>query len=362
MILKAPNYYSQFHCIASKCKDSCCSAGWEIDIDSETKKYYDSVSGVFGKKLSENIANTNPPHFILNKNNQCPFLNENKLCDIYIKLGEERLCQICADHPRFYEWFENIKEAGIGLCCEEAARIILEQKDDFTIVSTNISDINPDYIEEADYNIELYDYLYNSRQKIISYINSSKSDINKILKNVLWYSHTLQQDIDSGLLDDEEIFDIETSATSSMKDIINYFLTLEYIDENWINYLKDSIKKYENNSCNIDIKNFEKSNPQICKYLKNISLYFIWRYFLKSVFDEDVLSKVKLMYISTCMLKYLFYFKWIENGCLTPEDCINIVKKYSEEIEYSEDNVQTIYEDSYDLEIFLTENLLGLLN
>ena len=34
MILRVPEYYEKFSCIASRCKDSCC-AGWEIDIDEE---------------------------------------------------------------------------------------------------------------------------------------------------------------------------------------------------------------------------------------------------------------------------------------------------------------------------------------
>ena len=43
MKFRIPKYYKQFHCIADKCKDSCCSAGWEIDIDEESLNLYKSV-------------------------------------------------------------------------------------------------------------------------------------------------------------------------------------------------------------------------------------------------------------------------------------------------------------------------------
>ena len=32
MIVRVPDYFSEFSCIAGDCKDSCC-LGWEIDID-----------------------------------------------------------------------------------------------------------------------------------------------------------------------------------------------------------------------------------------------------------------------------------------------------------------------------------------
>ena len=38
MILRVPEYYEKFSCIASRCKDSCC-AGWEIDIDEDSYAY-----------------------------------------------------------------------------------------------------------------------------------------------------------------------------------------------------------------------------------------------------------------------------------------------------------------------------------
>ena len=54
MIFRTPHYYSEFRCIADKCKDNCC-IGWEIDIDDETAEKYKSITGEIGKRLNENI-------------------------------------------------------------------------------------------------------------------------------------------------------------------------------------------------------------------------------------------------------------------------------------------------------------------
>ena len=49
-----PNFYDRFRCTASACSDTCC-AGWEIDIDPDTKAYYETLEGEFGERLREQI-------------------------------------------------------------------------------------------------------------------------------------------------------------------------------------------------------------------------------------------------------------------------------------------------------------------
>ena len=366
MKFRAPLYYKKFHCIADKCKDSCCSAGWEIDIDAETAEFYKNVNGEFGDKLRKNISSTSPCHFKLDGHNNCPFFNNNKLCDIYINLGEQHLCQICKDHPRYYEWFDKIgvKEAGVGLCCEEAARIILSDENNFEIYEEECDeacyskDINNSYNNDLDYKSELYKYLYSARAKMLEYLDNSSISLSSKLRNILWYGQTLQQDIDYNLLDDEEIIDVSTNESSSIKAIISYLSTMEPNDVNWPDYLK-RCAEFEHEFYE-DMHAFEEANPEVERYLKNITAYFIWRYFLKATFDEDVLSKIKLMYVSVLALKYLFFCKWFESGKLSLDDCIEIVKKYSEEVEYCEDNLFKFAGDSYEINELDTEYLLGL--
>ena len=129
MKIVAPDYYRDFSCIAGNCKHSCCK-GWEIDIDEETAEYYKNLPGNFGEKLRKNIDFGEACScFRLSEDERCPFLNEHGLCDIIINLGEDSLCQICSDHPRFRNFFESRTEIGLGLCCEAAAMLILDKKE-----------------------------------------------------------------------------------------------------------------------------------------------------------------------------------------------------------------------------------------
>ena len=310
--------------------------------------------GDFGCKLQQNIQFENPSHFILDKHRNCPFLNNEKLCEIYINLGEKSLCKICAEHPRYYEWFNEVKECGIGLCCEEAARIILSQREPFKTYEIEIP------IEETnEYDEQVYAYLRKAREKIISYLDNSDIPFNNRICNVLWYSNVIQQNLDSELLDDEDIIDVHTTVKPQIQEILKIFLTLEYNKMEWKNYIEHCINVYAN--CSEErVRKFNSPNSQIDDYLKNVAIYFIWRYFLKGTFDFEILSKVKLMVISIAVIRCMLFCEWLENEDISLEQCINIVKNYSEEIEYSEENLELLADVSYELDAFSVENLLGL--
>ena len=124
MNVYVPEYYSRFRCIASKCRNTCC-AGWEIDIDPESLSRYQRMMGEFGSRVKRSISLDGTPHFILSDHERCPLLNQNDLCDLILNEGEDALCQICRDHPRFRNYFSSRVEMGLGLVCGEAARLIL---------------------------------------------------------------------------------------------------------------------------------------------------------------------------------------------------------------------------------------------
>ena len=135
MKLIAPEYYTKFHCIADKCRHSCC-VGWEIAIDPDKLVYYRSIEGEFGARLQKGIAEADDAaQFILDDEERCPFLNRTGLCDMITALGEDALCQICRDHPRFRNFYADRTEIGLGLCCEAAGELILSQQEKLTLIT-----------------------------------------------------------------------------------------------------------------------------------------------------------------------------------------------------------------------------------
>lgn len=141
-----PNYYKKFTCTADRCHHSCC-IGWEIDIDPEAYEKYKKVPGDFGDRLRAGIAYGDVPCFKLGEGERCTFLNDRGLCDIILALGEEALCDICTDHPRFRNFFSDRTETGLGISCEESCRIILSETEPMYLVTDSdddIDDVDPD--------------------------------------------------------------------------------------------------------------------------------------------------------------------------------------------------------------------------
>lgn len=139
----APSYYPAFSCIAGDCRHSCC-IGWEIDIDDATCAYYRALPGALGDRLRRSIRTEDGiSSFVLGgEEERCPFLNGEGLCDLILTLGEDALCQICTDHPRFYTEFSDHTEVGLGLACEAAAKLILTWEEPVSL--TELSDDGED--------------------------------------------------------------------------------------------------------------------------------------------------------------------------------------------------------------------------
>ena len=149
MTLYAPQYYKQFTCIADRCRHSCC-IGWEIDIDDVTLQKYAALPSDCGICLSGTIEQGETPHFRLCEGERCPHLNSTGLCNLILTLGEDYLCDICREHPRFYHRTSRGMEVGLGMACEEACRLILSSEDYTTLVPIEALDDPLEQLPSAD--------------------------------------------------------------------------------------------------------------------------------------------------------------------------------------------------------------------
>ena len=299
MKIFAPDYYGNFSCIADKCRHSCC-IGWEIDVDPKTAEYYKSIPGDFGKKLRENIDfSPEGGSFRLCENDRCPFLNDRNLCEIYINLGEEALSQICDDHPRFRNFYDSRTEIGLGLCCEEAARIILEKESRTEIVEIGVD-------EEEPYPSEDEDVFFETRERVFAVLQNREKAIAERISDVF------------------AIFGVGSPETDYGKWAENC-LALERLDESWTKVLEGIIK----NPAPPEIKNENAAEQLLC--------YFIFRHFCPEY------PKISLAFAVLC-----FYMteKAAEQVGLN-----EAARLWSSEIEYSDENKDLILRIIFDEEV-----------
>jgi len=293
-----PNYYYKFNCIAERCRHNCC-IGWEILIDDETMGLYKALDTPFGEKIRTNIEG-NPPHFILKGDNRCPFLSEDGLCDIISEYGEDAICDICYLHPRFKNFFENFEETGIGLSCEEAARIILLEKEKFSIplpCDNLMSDNEKDF--------------FNKRQEIIDILQDRSKTVFERFNEL------------------SEKYDLKFHF--SLKKLAEFYGSLELLDKDWSNELSNIT------NLNFSGKIFKKEGLQLI--FEQLAVYFVFRNMTGALEDEQYSKRVQMVLVSCYLLGAMFEF-YGDN--LTDEKIIDLARMYSAEIEYAEENLNAL--------------------
>ena len=293
MKLYAPKYYENFKCIADKCTHSCC-IGWEIDVDKDTMIKYSKLKDGYGKEIKNSINKNGTPHFKLQSNDRCTHLDENGLCKIITNCGEEYLCDICREHPRFYNFTNYGKEVGLGMSCPEACRIILnsDSYNELEVIARGPGDI-----QRIDYD-SLVD-----REKIFAILKNESLDYENKLNEIYKEYEINLKSIDISLY-------------------LNCISKLEYLNDSHRSLF----------SC-ISLKS--RVNKENEKYLERALAYFVYRHCTEA-FDENE-HRISLGF---CLFLERLLASMAENN--KNYDIMELARILSEEIEYSTDNIESI--------------------
>lgn len=357
-----PSFFDQFKCIGSACTDTCC-AGWEIEVDETTAQGYLAEKGAFGDRLRREIGSEPGEYFFKLKNNRCPFLNKENLCDIFINLGEDRLCDICREHPRFYNWFGDYTEVGLGLCCEEAERLLFSDSKPLTFVEEVTQDEEQDYSDEDEYTdasdllddeSEECEQMLEERKAIFSILQNRKKNIGARLKRLL-----LQLPYADEMLlltvpilewdDPESILKLDYNAkpsTNTLKSsalfLIRFFGGMESLDKTWPSMMKE-LEQNIDSLIDVDkaaeFLQFMKGENRLYEY-EHIAVYLVYRYYPEILFDGQIEAKILFAAASICLLFLMDLQCFQENGVYTQHDRIELVRRFSKEIEYCPENME----------------------
>ena len=366
MKIRTPDYFNDFKCIADKCEDTCC-AGWGIVIDDDSYKKYLSVNGKFGDELRSKIVNEEDENIFLLNGDRCSFLNEHNLCVIYNELGPDGLCYTCKQYPRYLEEFGNLREVGISLSCPEAARIILGKKDKvkFQLTDNNeeinsYNDINPNiYINLIQCRKIVFDILQDREIELKHRCGIILSFINQIQEKIDFNEINTIKDVNKKYLNKEYLYKTISSFEKfndrleekyiNIYKILNIFKDLKHIKPNDILGLENSLRYFWQNEEDIKVysglhKSFDEYYIENEYQFEQILIYYIFRYFMKSVFDYDVIAKIKFALISFIIIKELSVIRYLENKEFLYEDIVNISHIYSKDIEHLEENIEVLEE------------------
>lgn len=374
MNIRVPEYYKDFSCIGGECIDTCC-AGWEVDVDKKSSAYYKSVDGAFGDRLRSKLVDYPiEDRFILGEHGRCPFLNSKNLCDIYTELGEDKLCETCTNFPRHITEFGNTREIGISLSCPIAVELIMKRKEP---IRFTVSENDEKVSEYNDIDAALYYSLCQARELAYTICQDRTMKIRHRAVLLLDFAKKLQKKLKKNKLNkildaykdvqyrNERIEKLEKKYASYKKTTVvlrkwlDIYDRLEHIKPEWQGILSE-LSGYVDRRMP-DVKaGAVIVNERDYEY-EHLMVYYVYRYFLRAVFDENVLKKIKLSCTALIMQELLGAAYCYRDGCFDFEKQITLMRIYSKETEHSEENLDELYRNFKKNKAFSTKNYMGII-
>lgn len=388
MKLRVPYYYDEFRCIAGECKDNCCVGGWEIDIDEETYEYYQQMTGKIGEKLRSSIVESEDgEHCFKLVDNRCPMLTEEGLCVVHKELGEKYLGVVCSQFPRYSEYYGTIKESGIGMACEEAARLMLSKNETFTMKEQPLDE---EYDTDSEYDSEYASKIFAASEAVFGILEREGLSIHEKLIVILSLGSEIQECVNdgeydrikeiaasymkeygAGLLEDtREMYDngefSDISLQESIREILVPYEEMEVLNESWEIMLKDVISSLHEQ---MSREEYGILSEEFGTYIadreyeyRQLLEYFVYRYFAKAVYDYDVLGKCQMLVTNFFVIRQMDMLRWMDNHrSYTFADRMDIVHIFSRQVEYSEENIENLYEDYIFDDVFKPDILKAVL-
>lgn len=280
MKIVKPTFYKNFKCIAGDCPDSCCQ-GWEVDADSDSLEYYKTLDNSLEiKKRIDSVLSKDEfdnTIFTLAPKKRCPFLNDENLCDMHIAIGGEHTPYTCRTFPRFIYDFGATREIGISFSCPVASDMMYNTESfDFE------TEVNSDLPTLNDIDAEKYFLLYKGRAEAYKIAKDKNKSIRERLNDLLNLGVLLQEKLfpynEGG--DDIAFFDV--------------FKNPELINPEW----KEKVE------------NFSLKQVSDTQSNENILMYFLYKYLMQAVYDDDALSKIKMAVLGVLINTYFGEDSW----------------------------------------------------
>ena len=370
MIHRFPKYYKDFVCLAGKCKDNCCRGKWDIEIDDDTYACYERAPEEIREKLLRAVRFKDEiPVFKVRKGG-CTWLDENGLCSLYGSFGKEYQSQVCRQFPRFAEYFGDVKVSGLGLSCEEAARILFTCEDDAALLEESIEE---EAFEGREYDADIAEIVFCMRDILTEITLIPDTNNEALAKTLEEYCDRFQEILDDFVQDKNkenalkllEGFKGACSWESINEKMISPEEALERADAVYTAFseLPDIRRGFDEVLASIEkklqdeelragaaalLREFDLYMYKNGRYddYKRFMRYILYRYFAKAVFDRDVYLKGKILISFFSFLKLYDITRWLKNNkSFKLKDRVSTAKVFSGEVEYSEDNMQQLLED-----------------
>ncbi len=352
MKLLSVDNFVRFECIGGDCPISCCGGHWGIYIDDESRDRYMSVEGEFGDRLRNSIIKINGDNNAFKLDEQtgeCVFLNEDKLCKIYLTLGPDALCYTCKSFPRMLYTVGDIEFCHLTNACPEVNRMIMQRKDPLQTLyddSVDESDEDTDNMDRNRFNnairaysagmhivqnrsIELKDRLlyllfFVDRFQELMKDNKDPSDLIAVFSEPSLYTELLDKANFSNVDNASKIHAFMMSFRSMITDSYDHPMWQKCIE------LAEIIGRNEINDAEQLEAAFKKTNTKEVQIeLEQLMVYRFFAVFMRGYEKTDYLEKLAYEYVMYgALITYMAMTESLQECGCTQEDRILFVSLF----------------------------------
>ncbi|MBQ9993245.1 MAG: flagellin lysine-N-methylase, partial [Clostridia bacterium] len=278
---------------------------------------YQKIGGAIGEKIAEHLKYDGCEYVFDTVEGRCPFLDGGGLCEIYSAVGKDALCGTCGKYPRFDVDFGGRMERGISVSCPTAAELILcgdsmpallEREEDMPMTLTEVDG-------------QAYFSMIGARKMLLAMAEDTSVSLTDIHKRSLLFAEMWQKSLEKEgfIVADESSAPIPQTRRDNT--FLRPLLSLEQLDSGWHERVRSSIGAAANYS----------GGEMLYRRLYH---YYIYRYFAAGLFDDDILTPVKLaVYACTCVSMLAGQGRG---------DILDTAVSFAREVEHSGENLEIL--------------------
>lgn len=341
MIIRVPDYYEEFECLASACPHNCC-IGWEVAVDDAAAAYFKAVPGPFGARVRAALTADGEGQrcFVRTDGRRCPLLDSRNLCEVQLRLGAEHTGEVCRTHPRFTEDYGAARETSLAASCPAVCRLLLGSREQLRFPGTRTPEA------DAPWTSPLLEGLLAVRAQALEILCCRSLSLKSRMEWFLLLANDAQ-----ALLDDDRRTELPDlcGAYATLEEepelelapgpgifprALETMEALEHLEPDWAPLLSAA----------------RAAEPgEVPDWAgERILCYFVFRWLLKAVGDGDLLSRAELAVFGFLTVRRLA-------GMVPLEDALS---RYCREIEHSRENLDALRQTfctQLDLAAFLRE-------
>lgn len=360
MIIRTLSLFDRFKCAASACKDTCCVRD-KLELDNKTYFEYQRViakGDAFGRRMVASISERNGVAcFRMRENGECPFLMRNRLCELQVRLGSDRVAETCRKYPTFSKEYGNYREIGCLFSCPEVLRLVLTHPEKF---ETRVRENDTEPISFKNLDADLLPRIYPVRERFLQIAQDARNPLQITLTLLLKLASRVQATVDRKQYGDLAALiapfegDDPTGGIvceppdlglrdATVDKLIKLHVKLEYRKrENAARFGQAyAICRSESQSDRLSrVRGFAAFMREREYEYRKWLFYVLHRDLLDVVFDGEFYSRVRYAVLSTLLHFEMGSLEWkSRDGAFTPQRQEDLFRNYAREIDENPKNL-----------------------